>query len=96
MLKSRTNRLFLINLTLIIVMTIIDEYFNKIKFNDMFYSLISIITVILGAIGVIIGVIEIRKKIKFSLFGFLGNLFLCFAFIYFINVAINLAMKSYV
>lgn len=95
MLKNITNRLFLINLTLIIVMTIIDEYFTKIKFNDMFYSLISIVTVILGVIGVIKGIIEFRKKIKYALIGLLGNSLLCLGFTYFIYQAIKLVKNDF-
>jgi len=94
MLKSLSNRLFLSNLVIIIVMTIIDQYY-KVEFNDMFYSLISLITIILGILGVIMGIIEIRKKIRYSLLGLIGNLLLCLGFIYFIYKAINLVKNDF-
>jgi hypothetical protein len=94
MLKSLTNRLFFINLALIIVMTIIDE-FCEIKFGDILYPIISIITIILGMLGLIMGIIEFRKKIRYSLVGLLGNLFLCLGFIYFTYEAIKLVKNDF-
>lgn len=72
-----------------------DEYFTEIKFNEIFYSLISVITVIIGVIGVVFGIIEVRKKIKYSIFGLIGNTLLCFGFIYFIYETIKLVSNDF-
>ena len=94
MLKSKTNLLFIINLLLIIATTILDEYVSFIRLPDLFYSAITIICIILGFSGLIIGIIELRERVKFSLIGLLGNLSMCIGFIYFSYKAFELVKNQ--
>lgn len=84
MTKITTNRLLLINIILLILMFIANEFWIELELTDsdnIYYALIGIIIFRISSGGIFVGIKEIKSKGNITLIGLIGNSILTLLFL---------------
>lgn len=84
MTKSTTNKLLLINVILIVLMFISNEFWTELGLTDsenIYYALIGIIIFGLSTGGIFVGIKELKSNGHKTLIGLIGNSILTLLFL---------------
>jgi hypothetical protein len=92
--KSITNKIFILNVLLLIIWVIADKFWSSWGFNDAYYFFFMLVIFALAMMGLGTAIVEYKNNTYNPLIGFIGNLLIVIFFFIFLLIAISKVSKN--